>query len=176
MTDTPQITKPMLQSTQRNSIGWTFCLVRPSIVITSIHISNPCLGGSGFLDVPDYTSHTLPPPMHFPSLARKDVFSIAVFHELHCLMHISGVVDKLVMKVRNKDFSLNEGELGHNDHCFNYLRNALMCCDDTTLEGQAQTPELKDTVGTDGTGAMHFCRNYNEIVEWAEREKIAGLK
>ena len=114
--------------------------------------------------------------MHFESLAGKEVYSIAVFHELHCLMHISGVIDKLVIKLRNMDFSLDEGELGHNDHCFNYIRNALMCCGDTTLEGQAQTPELKDTAGTDGTGAVHFCRNYDEIVAWAEKMKIASLK
>jgi hypothetical protein len=47
-----------------------------------------------------------------------------------------------------------------------------MCCSDTTLEGQAQTPELKDIAGTDGTGAVHVCRNYDEIVSWAERRKI----
>jgi hypothetical protein len=51
-----------------------------------------------------------------------------------------------------------------------------MCCGDTTLEGQAQTPELKDIAGTDGTGAVHVCRNYDEIVSWAERRKITDEK
>ncbi|KAF1835600.1 hypothetical protein BDW02DRAFT_597222 [Decorospora gaudefroyi] len=132
--------------------------------------------GGGFLDVPDYASHTLPPPMHFPEAPGKEVFTIAVFHELHCLMHMSAFIDKLVMKIRNKDLTLDEGALGHNDHCFNYLRNALLCCGDTTLEGQAQTPELKDIAGTDGTGAVHVCRNYEEIAAWAEKKRFTDSK
>jgi hypothetical protein len=114
--------------------------------------------------------------MHFLRTPGQEVYAIAVFHELHCLMHMSGFIDKLVMKILNRDFSLDEGALGHNDHCFNYLRNALMCCGDTTLEGQAQTPELKGVAGTDGTGAVHVCRNYEEIVSWAERRKITDEK
>ena len=128
--------------------------------------------GSGFIDVPDYTSHTLPPPMHYARNPGQEVFAIAVFHELHCLMKISEYMDKLIMKIRNRDFTLHEGEIGHNDHCFNYLRNALMCCGDITLEGQASAPMSKDVPGTDGTGAVHVCRNYDEIVAWAEGRKL----
>ncbi|KAH7402952.1 hypothetical protein BKA66DRAFT_578427 [Pyrenochaeta sp. MPI-SDFR-AT-0127] len=132
--------------------------------------------GGGFINVPDYASHTLPSPMHFPQYPDKKVYSVAVFHELHCLMHISSYIDELVMKIRNKDFNLNESEIGHNDHCFNYLRNALLCCGDTTLEGQSQALMFKDIPGTDGTGAVHVCRNYDEILSWAEGQRIVDAK
>ncbi|KAF3010009.1 hypothetical protein E8E13_011405 [Curvularia kusanoi] len=42
--------------------------------------------GGGFIEVPDYKSHTLPPPMHFnemPQLRGKETFAIAVFHQMH---------------------------------------------------------------------------------------------
>ncbi|KAF7441409.1 DUF3328 domain containing protein [Pyrenophora tritici-repentis] len=106
----------------------------------------------------------------------KQVYAIAVFHELHCLMHLSGYIDKLVMQIRNRDFELDEGAVWHNDHCFNYLRNALLCCGDTTLEGQAQTPELQGVAGTDGTGAVHVCRNYDEILAFAEKVRLTDAK
>lgn len=115
--------------------------------------------------------------MYYPEHTGDDpIFAIAVFHELHCLMHMSFFIDKLTMKIRNRDFTLDEGELGHNDHCFNYLRNALMCCGDTTLEGQSQAEMFKDVAGTDGTGAVHVCRNYDEIFKWAEERRFTDSK
>lgn len=105
--------------------------------------------------------------MHFQEMPNKEVYAIAVFHEMHCLMRLSGFVDKLLMQIRNHDFTLDEAEVVHNDHCFNYLRNAVMCCGDTTLEGQSQAPMLKNVPGTDGTGAVHVCRHYDEITSWA---------
>lgn len=133
-------------------------------------------GGGGFIDVPDYQSYTLPPPMHYDVYSGKEVFTLAVFHEMHCLMHISGYIDKLVMQIRNKDFYLDEGTIGHNDHCFNYIRNALMCCGDMTLEGQSQAKMFEHIAGTDGTGAIHVCRNYDEISRWAEKWRITDGK
>lgn len=114
--------------------------------------------------------------MHFDNTGDKEVYSIAVFHEMHCLMHISAYIDKLVMQIRNKDFAIDEGAIGHNDHCFNYLRNALMCCGDTTLEGQSQANMFKHVSGTDGTGAVHMCRNYDEIYAYAERKRVVDAK
>ena len=80
-------------------------------------------------------------------------------------MHMATFIDKLVMKIHKKDCTLvEEHALVHNDHCFNYLRNAILCCGDTTLEGQTLTPERKDVASTDGTDAVYACRNYDEIV------------
>jgi hypothetical protein len=128
------------------------------------------------VDIQDYKKHTLPPPMHFPESPGKELFTIAVFHELHCLMHISAFLDKLTMKIRNKDWLLDDEALAHTDHCFNYLRSALMCASDTTLEGQAQSDLQKGAHGTDGTGAVHNCRNYDEVYAWAENRRVTDGK
>jgi hypothetical protein len=114
--------------------------------------------------------------MNFKEQGDKKMYSIAVFHEMHCLMHMSGYIDKLVMQIRNKDFTLDESAIGHNDHCFNYLRNALMCCGDTTLEGQSQAKMFEHVPGTDGTGAVHVCRNYDEISAYAEKKRLTDMK
>lgn len=47
-----------------------------------------------------------------------------------------------------------------------------MCNADTTLEGQAQTEGWRDTPGTDGTGGVHVCRDYDEVVAWAEGRRL----
>ncbi|KAF2851591.1 hypothetical protein T440DRAFT_447799 [Plenodomus tracheiphilus IPT5] len=143
-----------------------------SINATKQHWLDLMPRGDGFIDVPEYKSYTLPPPMHYPETPGQEVYAIALFHQLHCLMSISGFMDKLVMQIRQRDFTLSEGEVDHNDHCFNYLRNAIMCCGDTTLEGQSQAPMFKDTPATDGNGAVHICRNYDEIAAWAVQHKL----
>lgn len=81
-------------------------------------------------------------------------------------------MDDLIMQIRNKNFVLDESKLLHNDHCFDYIRNAIMCFGDTTLEGQSQTPGLEDIPGTDGTGAIHVCRNFDEVSKWAEMKRL----
>jgi hypothetical protein len=139
-------------------------------------MTNTQKGGGGFLQVPDYKSYTLPKPMYFETIPDQPIYNIAVFHEMHCLMHMAGYIDKLVMQIRNKDLTIDEGLVGHNDHCVNYLRNALMCCGDTTLEGQSQAKMFEHIAGTDGTGAVHVCRNYDEISAWAEKQRATDGK
>jgi hypothetical protein len=131
--------------------------------------------GGGMLDLPDYKDHVLPPPMHyeeFPQLAGKDTYVLAVFHQMHCLHHISMTMDSLAMHMRAGNMTVDEHELVHNDHCFDYLRNAIMCMADTTLEGQIEGKDRDGETGTDGTGAMHVCRNWDEVVRWAEGKRL----
>ncbi|EAT76501.2 hypothetical protein SNOG_16129 [Parastagonospora nodorum SN15] len=142
-----------------------------SINATKDHWKDLMPRGSGFMHIQDYKKYTLPPPMHFDVSPGKELFAIAVFHQLHCLMHISAFLDKLTMKIRNREWTLDEQALAHNDHCFNYIRSALMCAADTTLEGQAQSNVLGDAAGTDGTGAVHICRNFDEVSAWAEKRR-----
>ncbi|KAF5581443.1 hypothetical protein FPANT_8916 [Fusarium pseudoanthophilum] len=67
-----------------------------------------------------------------------------------------------------------EGKQGeahwHMNHCFDYLRQSIMCAGDVALEGQ-QTTFAKAIPGSDGWDAMHNCRNYNEVFQFLERHK-----
>ena len=57
----------------------------------------------------------------------------------------------------------------HIDHCFRYLRQSLVCCGDTALEGQNSRAKIPDT---DGTGATHLCKDFEKVREWAEERRL----
>ncbi|KFY38694.1 hypothetical protein V495_06419 [Pseudogymnoascus sp. VKM F-4514 (FW-929)] len=48
----------------------------------------------------------------------------------------------------------------HRDHCLDYIRQAIMCTGDVTFEPLT-------TVGINGMGAIHQCRDFNRIFSWA---------
>lgn len=127
------------------------------------------------LAIPDYKQHSLPPPMHYDEFAQlrgQDTYVLAAFHQMHCLHHISMSMDSLAMQIRAGNSTVDEKALLHNDHCFDYLRNAVMCTADMTLEGQIEGPEWDGEAGTDGTGAVHVCRDWDEVVRWAEGRRL----
>lgn len=58
----------------------------------------------------------------------------------------------------------------HRDHCLDYIRQAIMCAGDVTLE-----PLTKS--GINGMGAIHQCRDFNRIFSWAyehRSDKVNG--
>ena len=61
----------------------------------------------------------------------------------------------------------------HVDHCFQYLRQSLLCCGDTALEGQ---DPRTDKPGTDGTGAVHVCKDFDGIMAWADSQRLVDAK
>ena len=52
----------------------------------------------------------------------------------------------------------------HIAHCFDYLRQGIMCSADVTLESNT-------TLGT-GWGSVHQCKNYTEIFDWANDNSV----
>ncbi|KAI1081558.1 hypothetical protein F5B20DRAFT_579420 [Whalleya microplaca] len=92
-------------------------------------------------------------------------FCVAAFHQLHCLF--------LIYEDFHRAMS---GELSHTDtqslqsshslHCFDYLRESLMCTADNNLE-----PFLPGTKGNgvDGFGSAHQCRDFQELFRWSEK-------
>lgn len=57
----------------------------------------------------------------------------------------------------------------HVAHCFDYLRQAIMCCGDMTLEWASADPMHIRTV--DGWGIRHQCRDWKQAVEWTLSNK-----
>jgi len=107
--------------------------------------------GKGFiLTPPPFT-----PPYKHPN--ATSTACISVFHQLHCLAQIRSAY--------YAPFSLSN-VANHVDHCFDYLRMALMCAGDTSLEWV-----LEGEVGTDGSGAVHMCRDYGALRTWAEERR-----
>lgn len=62
--------------------------------------------------------------------------------------------------------------LEHLPHCFDYLRQAIMCAGDTALEEALVVPglgsEAMPTRNVDGWGTTHLCRDWGVMWEFAK--------
>lgn len=58
---------------------------------------------------------------------------------------------------------------GHIGHCFDYLRQAIMCAADTTLEWAIPNKASVRTV--DGWGVTHDCRSWDDAVDWTLKHR-----
>lgn len=66
----------------------------------------------------------------------------------------------------------------HIDHCFDFLRQALMCAADTTIESAA-IEKNGGRIQVDGWGASHQCKDWNTLWEFMVENQaptsIAGI-
>jgi hypothetical protein len=141
--------------------------------------------GSGFVVVDGWEefSDSLPPPME---LGDDKIFSVAVFHQLHCLHYMLKEFNKLLDPSKSEHEHHEESEPGHDHsgesqeealkhvgHCFDYLRNSLMCCGDVAFEGQGSDI---DEAGTLGEASYHVCKNYDKLKAWAQASRATSMK
>ena len=68
-------------------------------------------------------------------------------------------------RVGNTTFVYDDEHLAH---CFDYLRQGIMCAADSTLEGNNSTPETGDITPW---GSTHVCNNFDAVREWAEENR-----
>jgi hypothetical protein len=73
-----------------------------------------------------------------------------MFHQLRCLN---------VLRV-----AFINGPDAHTGHCLNFLRQAVLCASDITLDPLIVNPDGTMT-STDGVGATHMCRDWTQV--WA---------
>ncbi|KAK1755530.1 hypothetical protein QBC47DRAFT_460516 [Echria macrotheca] len=122
--------------------------------------------GLGYIHTQN-TSH-LHPPVPVPLAGYPpSTFTTSVTHQLHCLHAIIGVVAALAT---NDTSRLPPEGPWHVAHCFDYLRQSILCCGDVALEGQ-QTTFPDGFVGSDGWDSHHVCRDYDEVKEYLERNR-----
>lgn len=67
---------------------------------------------------------------------------------------------------------MHDSHAWHMPHCFEYLRQSILCCGDTALEGKQTTFPDKNLPGSDGWDAKHICRDYGQIREYLEENRI----
>ena len=58
----------------------------------------------------------------------------------------------------------------HAEHCFEYLRNQILCMADMTLEGS------QSALDATGEGQAHMCRNREEAIAWIEERRIDDIQ
>lgn len=86
---------------------------------------------------------------------------LQVFHQLHCLDLIRHKIYDIPMRKENST-------AWHIEHCFDYLRQALMCNADTALEHAIE----KGGQFVEGWDVWHECRDWNDLRSVAERQMM----
>ena len=105
--------------------------------------------------------HDLPTPIIWDQ--NKTVFTTSMTHQLHCLYAVVEVYSGLKSNV-----ALPEDHHWHMIHCFDYMRQAIMCSADMALEG-LETTFPDHNGGSDGWDSKHVCRDYSKVRSHLEK-------
>ncbi|KAL8658825.1 MAG: hypothetical protein Q9226_000758 [Calogaya cf. arnoldii] len=87
---------------------------------------------------------------------------IGVFHQLHCLYTLRRAYYSTSLS-ELEDFDFGIQRQPHVKHCFEYLRQSLLCAADSTLE-----PAKEVENGFLGWGFTRQCRDVGQLKNWAE--------
>ncbi|KAL7931199.1 hypothetical protein V8C35DRAFT_310655 [Trichoderma chlorosporum] len=118
--------------------------------------------GSGSVLIPDYRDHPLlGNPITDDPIRAGPLFEASWTHALHCLYYSVDSYHQLILNGPSEDDNPM-----HAAHCFEYLRNSILCNLDMTLEGSMSTPDDKER------GQPHVCRNREEAISWIEARRM----
>ncbi|KAI0975026.1 hypothetical protein F4678DRAFT_359939 [Xylaria arbuscula] len=98
---------------------------------------------------------------------RRFLRGIDVFHKMHCLVAIREEFAALATDDRRDEerrvvprkIDLIENQ-DHLEHCFDFLRQDILCAADMTLE-----PLTEDYMETDGQGIEHQCKDWRILLD-----------
>lgn len=94
---------------------------------------------------------------------HAQLYDVSMYHQLHCLSQIREymfllkyAVDDNCTKVQEVKHNLLDSREHHIEHCLDYIRQAIMCAGDMTLEWPREEDDgRRDAV--DGWGVEHRC-------------------
>ncbi|KZT66133.1 hypothetical protein DAEQUDRAFT_696094 [Daedalea quercina L-15889] len=88
-------------------------------------------------------------------------FNVSMFTQLQC-------IDTLRQ-------ALIYGPDAHSGKCLNYIRQAVLCGSDTTIDAMDAKDENGNVVGTDGVGSTHVCRDWSRVYEYVKENQKGML-
>ncbi|KAF2658525.1 hypothetical protein K491DRAFT_592800 [Lophiostoma macrostomum CBS 122681] len=91
-------------------------------------------------------------------------FTISTAHQLHCLW----TIERLFYDVSPHN-NQEPSDMSHMRHCFDYIRQSLMCAADSTLE-----PVDPVLGGVTGWNVTRRCRSYTDLKKWAEKHRASN--
>ncbi|KAI0541797.1 hypothetical protein GGR58DRAFT_387136 [Xylaria digitata] len=94
------------------------------------------------------------------------VVTTSMTHQLHCLYAIAEAYSALTSDTTR----VPKETPWHLTHCFDYIRQGIMCCGDVALEGE-QTTFPEGFEGSDGWDARHVCKDYDQILEYLNENR-----
>jgi hypothetical protein len=103
------------------------------------------------------------PPDEGEQSPSGTIYSVALYHQLHCLSVIRRDYFDLVEGVLNNRTNLStladkQIEMFHNRHCLDYIRQTLKCIADMTLEWKRTEPD-GSRIQVDGMHIPHECKS-----------------
>ena len=132
------------------------------------HTIDKSLDGRGRVLVSEPWRYGLPPGIN----GRQDVdeYGVAVFHQLHCL----GVLRQGWFAFLADLDPVTENKYAHLGtaaaiHCFEYLRQSVMCSADTTIESVSYWGFDGKVHGAHGWGVQHQCKDWDAVWDWTEK-------
>ncbi|KAK6595737.1 hypothetical protein H4I96_10056 [Botrytis cinerea] len=127
--------------------------------------------GSGTVRIPDYEQHPmLGKPIVDDPIRSGPIFEASWTHALHCLYYTVDTYHQLVLS-SGQTFGFDGARNDmHASHCFEYLRNQILCMADMTLEGS------ESVLDATGEGQAHVCRNRREAIEWIEERRVDDIQ
>lgn len=66
----------------------------------------------------------------------------------------------------------DRGQHEHLGHCFDYLRQSIMCAGDTALEKAVVDADGVVKPAVDGWGVVHECRSWDAIFDFATLHRV----
>ncbi|KAL1586399.1 hypothetical protein WHR41_05290 [Cladosporium halotolerans] len=131
--------------------------------------------GDGFVLIPNPKDYSLPPGQTTRE-GEGEIYDISVFHQLHCLNHVRTFLFTLKAGMDyNNTVETYDSLLKHQEdhvyHCFDYIRQALMCNADLTVEWP-KTEANGERVAVDGWGVQHQCKNWDSVLEFMGKYRI----
>ncbi|KAF2163210.1 hypothetical protein M409DRAFT_26254 [Zasmidium cellare ATCC 36951] len=98
-----------------------------------------------------------------PELNDGQLSSVSVFHQLHCLNDVRRVYYGLT-NASDEALDMWHFTPSHMRHCFEYIRQELMCAADSSLE-----PWQDEVGGATGWNVQRQCRDYDYLKDFAEK-------
>ena len=146
--------------------------------LLKLTLSATLTDGKGFVLISDPQQYGLPKDT-FPGRSGHDHFGTSMFHQLHCLGMIRYAYhDALKLGAASAegpdpsrphekhDKRSSDGFMGHIAHCFDYIRQGIMCAGDLSLEWGHPSEEGSTRRIFDGWDIPHQCRSWDQAVEW----------
>ncbi|KAK6420624.1 hypothetical protein LTR81_006359 [Elasticomyces elasticus] len=135
--------------------------------------------GDGFILLPNSTAqgaYDLPLGQY---TSRGQIYDISVFHQLHCLANIRRHMFAMdAILDRNDRLEIDSLALKPHDdhvyHCFDYIRQALMCAGDMTIEWP-RTETDGSRFAVDGWSITHECKDWSAIIEFMKQNSVTKV-
>ncbi|PVH78110.1 hypothetical protein DL98DRAFT_590634 [Cadophora sp. DSE1049] len=127
--------------------------------------------GMGFVSIKNPSQYGLPNGVSNPHMPPNvQNYGVSMYHQLHCLMMIRTLYWQALRGDRNLKMAGNndlEEEMGHVNHCFDYIRQGIMCAGDMSIEGAADEGDGEGP-HISGVRMRHECKSWEASRKWMD--------